>query len=78
LNFPSLPNFSTFFSSSFALEIKWGKLNDRLDKLQETLIGSLNKTVDDVTLHLGDVKNSFTEIENKTSDIIVQGLDNSW
>jgi hypothetical protein len=44
-------------------------LNDRLDQLQETLIGSMNKTVDDVTLHLGDVKNSLTEIENKTSDI---------
>jgi hypothetical protein len=25
LNLSSLPNFSTFFSSSFALEIKWGK-----------------------------------------------------
>jgi vacuolar-type H+-ATPase subunit I/STV1 len=25
-------------------------LNDRLDQLQETLIGSINKTVDDVTL----------------------------
>jgi vacuolar-type H+-ATPase subunit I/STV1 len=31
-------------------------LNDHLDQLQETLIGSINKTVDDVTLQLGDVK----------------------
>jgi archaellum component FlaC len=36
------------------------------------LIGSLNKTVDDVTLQLGDVKNSLTEIENKTSDITME------
>jgi hypothetical protein len=33
------------------------------------LIGNINQTVDDVTLQLGDVKNSLTEIENKTSDI---------
>jgi hypothetical protein len=44
-------------------------LNDHLDQLQETLIGSINKTVGDVTLQLGDVKNNLTEIENKTSDI---------
>jgi septal ring factor EnvC (AmiA/AmiB activator) len=44
-------------------------LNDHLDQLQETLIKSINKTVDDVTLQLGDRKNSLTEIENKTSDI---------
>ena len=31
-------------------------LNDHLDPLQETLIRSSNKTVDDVTLQLGDVK----------------------
>ena len=47
-------------------------LNDRLDQLQETLIGSINKTVDDVTLQLGDVKKSLTEIENKTSDITLE------
>jgi hypothetical protein len=47
-------------------------LNDHLDQLQETLIGSINKTVDDVTLQLGDVKNSLTEIENKTSDITLE------
>ena len=47
-------------------------LNDRLDQLQETLIGSINKTVDDVTLILDVVKNSFTEIENKTSDIALE------
>jgi archaellum component FlaC len=47
-------------------------LNDHLDQLQESLIGSLNKTVDDVTLQLGDVKNSLTEIENKTSDITME------
>jgi uncharacterized coiled-coil DUF342 family protein len=35
-------------------------LNDHLDQLQETLIRSINKTVDDVTLQLGDVKNSRT------------------
>jgi uncharacterized coiled-coil DUF342 family protein len=44
-------------------------LNDHLDQLQETLIGSINKTVDDVTLQLGGVKNSLTGLENKTSDI---------
>ena len=44
-------------------------LNDHLDQLQETLIGSINKTVGDVTLQLGDVKNSLTGLENKTSDI---------
>ena len=37
-----------------------------------TLIRSINKTVDDVTLQLGDVKNSLTEIENRTSDIILE------
>jgi hypothetical protein len=47
-------------------------LNERLDQLQETLIGSINKTVDDVTLILGDVKNSLTEIENKTSDMTLE------
>ena len=44
-------------------------LNDHLDQLQETLIGSINKTGDDVTLQWGDVKYSLTEIENKTSYI---------
>jgi hypothetical protein len=33
------------------------------------LIGNINQIVDDVTLQLGDVKNSWTEIENKTLDI---------
>jgi hypothetical protein len=47
-------------------------LNDHLDQLQETLIRSINKTVDDVTLQLGDRKNSLTEIENKTSDITLE------
>jgi hypothetical protein len=47
-------------------------LNDHLDQLQETLIGSINKTVDEVTLRLGDVKNSLTEIENRTSDITLE------
>ena len=47
-------------------------LNDHLDQLQETLIGSINKTVDDVTLQLGDVKNSLTEIENKTLDVTLE------
>ena len=47
-------------------------LNDHLDQLQETLIRSINKTVDDVTLQLGDVKNSLTEIDNKTSDITLE------
>jgi methyl-accepting chemotaxis protein len=47
-------------------------LNDHLDQLQETLIRSINKTVDDVTLQLGDVKNSVREIENKTSDITLE------
>ena len=47
-------------------------LNDHLDQLQETLIGSITKTVDDVTLQLGDVKNRLTEIENKTSDITLE------
>ena len=37
-------------------------LNDHLDQLQETLIRSINKTADDVTLQLGDVKNILTEI----------------
>jgi hypothetical protein len=36
------------------------------------LIGSINKTVDDVTLQLDDVKNSLTEIENKISDITLE------
>ena len=36
------------------------------------MIGSVNKTVDDVTLQLGDVKNTLTEIENKTSDITLE------
>ena len=39
------------------------------NQLQETLIGIINKTVDDVTLQLGGVKNSLTGLENKTSDI---------
>jgi uncharacterized coiled-coil DUF342 family protein len=47
-------------------------LKNHLDQLQETLIGSINKTVDDVTLQLGDVKNSLAEIENKTSDITLE------
>jgi predicted transcriptional regulator len=47
-------------------------LNDHLDQLQEILIGSINKTVDDVTLQLVDVKNTLTEIENKTSDITLE------
>ena len=47
-------------------------LNDHLDQLQETLIGNINKTVDDVTLQLGDVKNSLTEIKNRTSDITLE------
>ena len=47
-------------------------LNDHLDQLQETLIGSINKTVDDVTLQLGDVKNSLTEIKNRTSYITLE------
>jgi hypothetical protein len=47
-------------------------LNDHLDPLQETLIRSINKTVDDVILQLGDVKNNLTEIENRTSDIILE------
>jgi uncharacterized coiled-coil DUF342 family protein len=34
-------------------------LNEHLDQLQETLIGSINKTVDDVTIQLGDVKNKI-------------------
>ena len=36
------------------------------------MIRSINKTVDDVTLQLGDVKNSLTEIENRTSDITLE------
>ena len=47
-------------------------LNDSLDQLQETLIRSISKTVGDVTLQLGDVKNSLTEIENRTSDITLE------
>ena len=47
-------------------------LNDHLDQLQETLIRSINKTVDDVTLQLGDVKNRVREIENKASDITLE------
>jgi Trm5-related predicted tRNA methylase len=47
-------------------------LDDHLDQLQETLIRSINNTVDDVTLQLCDRKNSFTEIENKTSDITLE------
>ena len=47
-------------------------LNDHLDQLQETLIRSINKTVDDVTLQLGDVKNILTEIERETSDITLE------
>jgi hypothetical protein len=47
-------------------------LNDHLGQLQDTLIGSIHKTVDDVTLQLGDVKNSLIEIENKTSDITLE------
>ena len=46
--------------------------NDHLDQLQETLIGSINKTADDVTLQLGDVTNRLREIENKTSDITLE------
>ena len=47
-------------------------LNDHLDQLQETLIRNINKTVDEVTLQLGNVKNSLTEIDNKTSDITLE------
>ena len=47
-------------------------LNEDLDQLQETLIRSINKTVDDVTLQLSNVKNSLIEIENKTSDITLE------
>ena len=47
-------------------------LNDHHDQLQQTLIKSINKTVADVTLQLGDVKNSLREIENKTSDITME------
>jgi seryl-tRNA synthetase len=47
-------------------------LNDHLDHLQDTLIRSINKTVDDVILQLGDVKNSLTEIDKKTSDIALE------
>jgi hypothetical protein len=36
------------------------------------LIGSINKILDDVTLQLGDVKHSLTEIENKISDITLE------
>ena len=50
----------------------WKSLYNHLDQLQETLIGSINKTVDDVILQLGDVKNSLAEIENKTSDITLE------
>jgi hypothetical protein len=32
----------------------------------------MNKTVDDVTLQVGVVKNSLTEIDNKTSDITLE------
>jgi hypothetical protein len=47
-------------------------LNDHLDQLQETLIRSINKTVDDVTLQLCEVKNILKEIENKTSEITLE------
>jgi chromosome segregation ATPase len=47
-------------------------LSDHHDQLQQTLIKSINKTVADVTLQLGDVKNSLREIENKTSDITME------
>jgi hypothetical protein len=47
-------------------------LNDHLDQLQETLIRSINVTVDDVTLQLCDVKNNLREIANKTSDITLE------
>ena len=40
--------------------------------MYKTLIGSINKNADDVTLQLGDVKNRLTEIENKTSDITLE------
>ena len=36
------------------------------------MIRSINKTVDDVTLQVGIVKNSLTEIDNKTSDITLE------
>ena len=36
------------------------------------MIRSINKTVHDVTLQVGDVKNSLTEIDNKTSDITLE------
>jgi archaellum component FlaC len=41
-------------------------------EIKHQLIRSINKIVDDVTLQLGDVKNSLTEIENKTSDITLE------
>ena len=47
-------------------------LNDHLDQLQEKLIRSINRTVGDVTLQLFDVKNSLTELENKTSNITLE------
>jgi hypothetical protein len=46
-------------------DLKFGRKSFK----QQTLIGSINRTVDDMTLQLGDVKNSLIEIENKTSDI---------
>jgi archaellum component FlaC len=58
--------------SDVLFSISVQSLNDHLDQLQETLIGSINKTVDGITLQLGDVKNSLTEIENKTSDITLE------
>lgn len=47
-------------------------LNNHLDQLQETLIESINKNVDNVTLQLGGVKNTLTEMEKKTSDITLE------
>ena len=47
-------------------------LNVHLDQLHDTLIRSINTTADDVTLQLGDVKRSLTEIENKTSNITLE------
>jgi chromosome segregation ATPase len=47
-------------------------LNAHLDQLQDTLIRSINTSVEDVTSQLGDVKKSLTEIENKTSNITLE------
>jgi hypothetical protein len=48
------------------------KIGKSLNDHHETLIRSINKTVDDVTLLLCDVQNSLREIANKTSDITLE------